>query len=603
MQTVERSDRHQYTFIQKLGSGSFGSVWKAHDENKNLVAIKIFKLHPNTQKYVEYELQALKQLSSPNLDICRKYAVCVLDYYTIGSEIRIVMDYIDGIDLQNYMQKFTLLQRQARTDILKELVIGLNELHKKNIAHQDIKEENIIWDVQAQKPKYVDWGLACLKKWCKIQPDNCRAPCGSSGTAYTMPPGYKFNENKPGNFAQTQAHDIWSLGVVLLDWYTFQAEDTINKYYAFAHGNQLSSKAPSVMSSAELQKIIANIPNTTAARVLSLLLVKKSADRLKNWPTIVTIVSNIPDEDIPQVTGFTVQKCEPPLDPLTDTSNIIVLQKPNTVDRYLCFTVEDILQSDYKPALNSFWNKYLSTPTILTGTDAQRVKNYWIAWGRQAQDIFYKKYQQILQNDNLEQAAEEYLKLLNLENIYNAIQEDDLRTIPWSSFWKSLNNPEALRDYVRPFFWAVTFSGLPENPQKQLLWEFIFDNYTPTVVLAAVFQNFSNTKNLSTFAQKIYNEYYLVYEQNPIEFSKIFLAKYLVVLWSFQNMPPNQLKQIQNEYSSYIRSFLAGLSKEEKKFLLEKVLIGGLIYPFPIEWSQQKALRTVELSNKILAWI
>jgi len=276
--TTKQLKLGQWTLLEPLGKGSFGVVYKASDKDGNIRAVKI--LLNNKYLYsISRELKILKIISELNKDICEKYAVC---YYG-GEKIETnkdhfyisVMDYIDGYDLFYKIEHTPLKIRLKNNKILYDLIRGLDILHKSGITHQDIKESNIMWDLKTKSFRYIDWGNGCLKK--DYNTDEYKKMCGLIGTVYTAPPEmYDNNITKyKQSFDETRAHDIWSLGVVLYDWYTLITVK-INEVKSF--------------DSFELIKNINKIYNQLARKCVKLMLERDIKTRLNNWDVIVAML-------------------------------------------------------------------------------------------------------------------------------------------------------------------------------------------------------------------------------------------------------------------------------------------------------------------------
>ena len=298
---IEKSNKDTYELIKIIGKGGFGEVYLAKNKEGEDVIVKKFVIRQEkNKKYIlsiaKFEIEALIKISQ-NSDICNQYAVCYIDNYAVDDIPRIVTEYIHGEDLTKYMRRFTLSQRQDRDDILVDLIIGLDYLHKINITHQDIKEENIRWDDKHKRFRYIDWGLACLKKYCADSDDvKCqRPPCGNSGTLYTTPPEIKhLGGGNNSTFPMQKAHDIWSLGVVLLDWYRLPESKTIRDMYYIKDKrgfDALTKNVPYYLTQEQINAVIDQINNWRARILIRLLLERNWIKRLKNWSDIVSSVN------------------------------------------------------------------------------------------------------------------------------------------------------------------------------------------------------------------------------------------------------------------------------------------------------------------------
>jgi serine/threonine protein kinase len=207
---IEGSIENGYTFLKKLGEGTYGQVWKAKDSNGNIVAIKCFK---NDIDDMKSEYDALIDI----LTDCSEYAVCYKDRYTYNNNPRLVIDYIDGNTADSIMNSSIDLNDNYLFPYC--LIKGIDVLHKLGVSHQDIKVENIMFDNNTDKFRYIDWGLACLKKYCPNKGICFNKQCKTSGTITTMPPELKSGFENKSTFKETQAHDYWSIGIAILNFY------------------------------------------------------------------------------------------------------------------------------------------------------------------------------------------------------------------------------------------------------------------------------------------------------------------------------------------------------------------------------------------------
>ena len=111
------------------------------------------------------------------------------------------MELCAGGDLLNYVRKRRRLKEPFAQKIFRQIIDGLSYIHSKNIAHRDIKLDNILLDGKGNV-KIADFGVSR-----QIQPDQImREQCGTP--AYIAPEilrnrGYSLNV------------DLWSAGVVL----------------------------------------------------------------------------------------------------------------------------------------------------------------------------------------------------------------------------------------------------------------------------------------------------------------------------------------------------------------------------------------------------
>lgn len=289
---IETSDKDVYIFIDDgyVKEGTFGAVFTALScVTGEIVAVKLVK--SNEVKEVLHEIDALKMTSA----ICNEYVVCYRDHYVVSGNYRIVLDYIKGgYNLNKYMKQIPLLStgemvgRQDRNDIAKSLLTAIDKLHNTTyLSHQDLKEGNLLWDFQKEEVRITDLGEICsFDNNCGGDPgDVCdQPPCGFVGTYYTSNPemdesieqGSGVYSIDPPNFEQTKYHDIWSVGVILLRWYTYKEFTKYNYDHIYK------------WSDAKIQAQINTIKgNDFAKKILHWLLERDPYKRSGNWDNCI----------------------------------------------------------------------------------------------------------------------------------------------------------------------------------------------------------------------------------------------------------------------------------------------------------------------------
>lgn len=208
-----------YKFIKVLGEGTYGRTWLGTKlgvklgsklETNKRVAIKIIKT--DKDRHYKAEIDGLKQI----LPQCQPYTVCLLDHFKEDGKMYIVMNYVSGKNLSDLILSSSLDSRQSSKKIYRDLKAGLKIMHKLNLAHQDIKTTNVMFD--GSYYKYVDFGLACPFN------DPLPYPCEAIGTRYAAPLDVVESKTRM-TFEQIKAHDVWSLGVLLLRWYTINKKN------------------------------------------------------------------------------------------------------------------------------------------------------------------------------------------------------------------------------------------------------------------------------------------------------------------------------------------------------------------------------------------
>ena len=194
-----------YNVIDKLGEGGMGVVYKAEDTKlKREVAIKFLPHHISSdaeeRQRFEIEAQAAAALNHPNI-------TTIYSIENSGSDVFIVMEYINGVELKEKIKKQPL-SLELSLNIIGQIADGLGTAHKKGIIHRDIKTANIMV-TQAGLIKIMDFGLA------KIGGTSHITKFGTTlGTTAYMSP-----EQARGEKVDKRT-DIWSTGVILYEMLT-----------------------------------------------------------------------------------------------------------------------------------------------------------------------------------------------------------------------------------------------------------------------------------------------------------------------------------------------------------------------------------------------
>ena len=197
-----------YTIIETLGLGAFGTVYKVLKKSTNkiyvLKQIPLKDLSQRQTKNAKLESKILSLVKSP-------YIVRYYDSFEENKILNIVMEYCDGGDLNEFIlknkQTHILLNENVIWNIFLKILIGLAELHKSNIIHRDLKPHNIFLTKNNSDIKIGDFGLA------KILENNFAQTL--IGTPYYLSP--ELCEELPYN----DKSDVWALGCILYELCTY----------------------------------------------------------------------------------------------------------------------------------------------------------------------------------------------------------------------------------------------------------------------------------------------------------------------------------------------------------------------------------------------
>jgi calcium/calmodulin-dependent protein kinase I len=189
-----------FQFISDIASGSFGKVVHAIDLHNNTeVAVKIIdkKKCKNKIQAIKKECIILQQLKHNNI-------VKFLGYVETDTTLYIKMEHLRGGTLKAFMKNKTNLTENEISIILKYLLEAVNYLHSRDIAHRDIKPDNIMFQNSEDLTsiKLIDFGLSSQEYEDLYQYDLC-------GTIIYMAPE-QLEKN-----SYTKSVDIWSCGIVM----------------------------------------------------------------------------------------------------------------------------------------------------------------------------------------------------------------------------------------------------------------------------------------------------------------------------------------------------------------------------------------------------
>ena len=203
-----RINNKEYNIIKELGKGGFGNVYQVSRDNK-YYAIKVIPIiNESKDKIKSFEKEA-EILSNFNCDNIVKY----YDSSKDNNNIYIVMEYCDGDNLKSFINKHnddrTSIEENILINIIKQLCIGIKEMHNKKIIHRDLKPENIFIN-ENMNIKIGDFGISKQFDSFKTQITNNRA-----GSDYYISP--EIINNGIYNFKS----DIYSLGCIIYELFNF----------------------------------------------------------------------------------------------------------------------------------------------------------------------------------------------------------------------------------------------------------------------------------------------------------------------------------------------------------------------------------------------
>lgn len=154
--------------LEKIGEGGMGTVYRAqHMTMKRTVAVKVLNEEATQDEYTtrrfHREVQAAAQLIHPNI-------VAAFDANEEYGRHFLVMEFVDGINLQSYVENHGRLSPEKAVDIIIQAAKGLQYAHNKGIIHRDIKPGNLLFSRDGLV-KILDMGLARFDKQPELNND------------------------------------------------------------------------------------------------------------------------------------------------------------------------------------------------------------------------------------------------------------------------------------------------------------------------------------------------------------------------------------------------------------------------------------------------
>jgi tRNA A-37 threonylcarbamoyl transferase component Bud32 len=192
-----------YELLKCIGKGAFGKV---HLGNQVLTGLKValktinkkqLSLDPTCKTKIENEIQLLMKVAH-----C-KNVISLLEVFESKDYYFLVSEYATQGDLSSLMKKKQRFTEEEAKPIFIDVLNGIEELHKLNIVHRDLKLDNIVL-TETGKACITDLGISKLVPPGELLKDSCGTPAFEAPECLDLQKGYD-------GFGA----DIWSLGILL----------------------------------------------------------------------------------------------------------------------------------------------------------------------------------------------------------------------------------------------------------------------------------------------------------------------------------------------------------------------------------------------------
>ena len=193
-----------------IGRGGFGTVYKFQYNGKiyALKQIPLEKLNEKEKSDYEKEAQFLSKFNN-------EYIVKYYDSFSKDNKFNIIMEYAGNKTLKSYIKDRgdKLIDSKTLNNIIKQICLGLKEIHKENIIHRDISPDNIFIDEKNLKIKIGDFGISTISQYSY-------SPVGKY--KYMAPEMQLEVEDEKKKVRYNKSVDIYALGCVLYELFTLR---------------------------------------------------------------------------------------------------------------------------------------------------------------------------------------------------------------------------------------------------------------------------------------------------------------------------------------------------------------------------------------------
>ncbi|PGS53712.1 Stk1 family PASTA domain-containing Ser/Thr kinase [Bacillus sp. AFS041924] len=242
---IGRRLNDRYKILKLIGTGGMANVYLARDMILDRdVAVKMLKADfsndPDFLRRFQREAYSVTSLSHPN----------IVSSYDVGEEDGlqyIVMEYVEGETLKEYIQHHTPIKPKEVLRIMEQLSSALAHAHHFQIVHRDVKPQNILINKDGNV-KVTDFGIATASTAATITQTN-----SVLGSVHYLSP-----EQARGGVANKKS-DIYSLGIVMFELLTGKLPFSGESAVAIALKHLQSEVPPPTKFNPEIPQSVENI--------------------------------------------------------------------------------------------------------------------------------------------------------------------------------------------------------------------------------------------------------------------------------------------------------------------------------------------------------
>lgn len=195
----------RYNPVRELGAGNYGTVSivrsRVNGAQYCLKRVDWSGRTPEQREEAKNEVVTMAKLSHPNI-------VSLIESFSTDSHLYIVMEFVEGLDLEKYIQNCGQ-KRRAMSDekvmlVFIQIALALRHIHARNLLHRDLKSANVFLTANGDV-KLGDFGFAKqLKNTMAVASTVCGTP-------------FYFSPELCAKKRYNAKSDVWSLGVILYE--------------------------------------------------------------------------------------------------------------------------------------------------------------------------------------------------------------------------------------------------------------------------------------------------------------------------------------------------------------------------------------------------